>query len=68
MFEDTLKNNITLHKECSEEALERAIHRAGLDGFVDGHPVIFLDEAFFMKRKRDMIGFIESGIEMSKRF
>ncbi|MBE0449439.1 MAG: hypothetical protein IBX70_01215 [Clostridia bacterium] len=48
--------------------MERAIHRAGLDGFVDGHPVIFLDEAFFMKRKRDMIGFIESGIEMSKRF
>lgn len=38
LFEDTLKNNIALHKDCSEEALERAIHRAGLDDFVNGHP------------------------------
>lgn len=38
LFEDTLKNNIALHKEYSDESLERAIRRAGLDGFVKGHP------------------------------
>ncbi len=38
LFEDTLKNNIALHKECTDEALERAIHRAGLDDFVSSHP------------------------------
>ncbi len=38
LFEDTLKNNIALHKECTDEALERAIHRAGLDDFVLNHP------------------------------
>jgi ATP-binding cassette subfamily C protein len=38
LFEDTLKNNIALHKKCTDEALERAIHRAGLDDFVLNHP------------------------------
>ncbi len=38
LFEDTLWNNIALHKECSKEALDKAICRAGLENFVNDHP------------------------------
>lgn len=38
LFEDTLKNNITLHKDGSDDAFKRAVHRAGLDDFVGSHP------------------------------
>lgn len=38
LFEDTLRNNIALHKECSEDAMDRAIRRAGLEHFVNDHP------------------------------
>lgn len=36
LFEDTLKNNITLYKEYSEEEINLAIKRAGLMDFVEG--------------------------------
>lgn len=38
LFEDTLKNNITLYKDCSEEEINTAIERAGLRRFVDSLP------------------------------
>jgi len=36
LFEDTLKNNITLYKEYDEEDINKAINRAGLTDFVTG--------------------------------
>lgn len=36
LFEDTLRNNITLYKGYSEEEINIAIERAGLRDFVDG--------------------------------
>lgn len=35
LFEDTLKNNITLYKDFSEEEINTAIERAGLKSFVE---------------------------------
>jgi len=36
LFEDTLKNNITLYKDYSEEEINFAIEKAGLNDFVNG--------------------------------
>jgi ATP-binding cassette subfamily C protein len=36
LFEDTLKNNITLYKDYSEEEINRAVDKAGLRDFVEG--------------------------------
>lgn len=36
LFEDSLKNNITLYKEYSDEEINLAIERAGLSQFVEG--------------------------------
>jgi ATP-binding cassette subfamily C protein len=36
LFEDTLKNNITLYKDYSQEEIDLAIKRAGLSNFVEG--------------------------------
>ncbi|MDU5080383.1 ABC transporter ATP-binding protein [Tissierella carlieri] len=36
LFEDTLRNNITLYKDYSEEEINLAIERAGLKDFVKG--------------------------------
>ena len=36
LFEDTVKNNISLYKDYSDEELNLAIHRAGLGDFVEG--------------------------------
>ncbi len=38
LFEDTLRNNITLYKEFSEEELNDVIKKAGLEGFIKGLP------------------------------
>jgi ATP-binding cassette subfamily C protein len=38
LFEDTLKNNLTLYKEHSDDEIADAIRRAGLDDFVALHP------------------------------
>ncbi|MDF2821483.1 MAG: transporter related [Clostridiales bacterium] len=38
IFEDTLKNNITLYKEYSDEEINRALKAAGLTDFVEGLP------------------------------
>lgn len=38
IFEDTLKNNITLYKEYSDEEIREAVRVAGLANFVDGLP------------------------------
>lgn len=38
LFEDTLRNNITLYKDFSEEEINVAIERAGLKGFVQSLP------------------------------
>ncbi|WIV13483.1 ABC transporter ATP-binding protein [Proteiniborus sp. MB09-C3] len=38
LFEDTLKNNITLYKDFSEEEINIAIERAGLKSFVQALP------------------------------
>lgn len=38
LFEDTLKNNITLYKDSSEEEINTAIERAGLRDFVQSLP------------------------------
>lgn len=38
LFEDTLKNNITLYKDYSEEEIYFAIEKAGLQDFVMGLP------------------------------
>ncbi|MBE5960855.1 MAG: ABC transporter ATP-binding protein [Lachnospiraceae bacterium] len=36
IFEDTLRNNLTLYKDYSKEEIDAAIHAAGLDSFVEG--------------------------------
>jgi ATP-binding cassette, subfamily B, bacterial len=36
LFEDTIRNNLTLYKEYPEEEILEAIHKAGLDEFVKG--------------------------------
>lgn len=36
LFEDTLKNNITLYKDYSEEEINKAVDKAGLRDFVEG--------------------------------
>lgn len=36
LFEDTLRNNITLYKDYTEEEIQTAIMRAGLEDFVSG--------------------------------
>lgn len=38
LFEDTVRNNITLYKEYTEEEIEKAIKNAGLTEFVRGLP------------------------------
>lgn len=38
LFEDTLRNNITLYKNFSEEEINTAIERAGLKSFVESLP------------------------------
>lgn len=38
MFDDTLRNNLTLLKDVSEEKLEEAIRRAGLTSFIENLP------------------------------
>ncbi len=38
IFDDTLKNNLTLYRDCSEEKIRSAVHRSGLDPFVSGLP------------------------------
>ena len=38
IFEDTLRNNITLYKDYSEEEIKEAINKSGLDDFVKGLP------------------------------
>ena len=38
LFEDTLRNNITLYKDASEEEINTAIARAGLRSFVESLP------------------------------
>lgn len=38
IFDDTLKNNLTLFRDCSEEKIRSAVHRSGLDPFVSGLP------------------------------
>lgn len=38
IFEDTLRNNITLYKEYSEEEISQAIEVAGLSSFVENLP------------------------------
>lgn len=38
LFEDTLRNNLTLYKDFSEEEIDTAIKRAGLEGFVQSLP------------------------------
>lgn len=36
LFEDTVRNNITLYKECTEEQIQKAIKASGLTEFVEG--------------------------------
>ncbi len=38
IFEDTIRNNITLYKDYSEEEINKAIEAAGLAGFVESQP------------------------------
>ncbi len=38
IFEDTLRNNITLYKSYTEEEIERALYVSGLSGFVKALP------------------------------
>lgn len=38
IFEDTLRNNITLYKDYSEEEIDEALTKAGLKDFVKGLP------------------------------
>jgi len=38
LFEDTLKNNLTLYKEHTDDELADAIRKAGLEDFVNLHP------------------------------
>jgi ATP-binding cassette, subfamily B, bacterial len=38
LFEDTLRNNLTLYKDYSDEEIYDAIKRAGLEDFVTKHP------------------------------
>lgn len=38
IFEDTVKNNLCLYKNYSDEEVQVAIERAGLADFVDNHP------------------------------
>ncbi|MDD2392875.1 MAG: ABC transporter ATP-binding protein [Eubacteriales bacterium] len=35
IFDDTIRNNLTLYRDCSEDRIIAAIHDAGLDSFVD---------------------------------
>lgn len=39
LFEDTLRNNITLYHDYSDEAIERAIQASGLKEVIDGLPM-----------------------------
>lgn len=38
LFEDTLKNNLTLYKDYSDEEINLAIQRAGLSNFIENLP------------------------------
>ncbi|HOB20406.1 MAG TPA: ABC transporter ATP-binding protein [Candidatus Atribacteria bacterium] len=38
IFEDTIRNNITLYKDYSEEEINKAVEAAGLAGFVASQP------------------------------
>lgn len=38
LFEDTLRNNITLYKDFSDEEINTVIEKAGLKDFVEGFP------------------------------
>ena len=37
LFEDTLRNNLTLYQDYSDEAINEALQKAGLQEFVDTH-------------------------------
>lgn len=38
LFEDTLRNNLTLYKDYTDEMIWDAIYKAGLSDFVNAHP------------------------------
>jgi len=38
LFEDTIKNNLTLFKDYSEAEIDEAVRKAGLDTFVESNP------------------------------
>ncbi|HOP56700.1 MAG TPA: ABC transporter ATP-binding protein [Bacillota bacterium] len=38
LFEDTIRNNLTLFKDYSEEEIGDAVKKAGLDTFIDSNP------------------------------
>ncbi|HOI47188.1 MAG TPA: ABC transporter ATP-binding protein [Bacilli bacterium] len=38
LFEDSIRNNLTLYKDYTEEEINVAIEKAGLKDFVDSHP------------------------------
>lgn len=38
IFEDTIKNNLCLYKDYSDEEIRLAIKRAGLNDFIENHP------------------------------
>lgn len=38
LFSDTIRNNITLYQDVSEERLQQAIKQSGLEGFIDELP------------------------------
>ena len=38
IFEDTVKNNLCLYKEYTDEEIRLAIKRAGLNDFIENHP------------------------------
>ncbi|MDO9629164.1 MAG: ABC transporter ATP-binding protein, partial [Acholeplasmataceae bacterium] len=38
LFEDTIRNNLTLYKDYTDEELESAIIKAGLKDFIDSNP------------------------------
>jgi ABC-type multidrug transport system fused ATPase/permease subunit len=39
LFEDTIRNNITLYKDYDEEQIQKAIKQSGLSEFIDARPL-----------------------------